>query len=291
MRPRLAADATVTDLYEVTMALAYLHEGRTAPATFSLFVRALPAERGFLVSAGLADVLDHLDGFAVDDDDLADFATALGRPLADLEPLRGLRFTGEVRAVPEGRVVLAGEPLLELTAPLPEAQLLETLVLNQITYQTTLASKAARCVLAADGRPVIDFSLRRTHGVEAGLRAARAAAIVGFAGTSNVAAAAAYGLPASGTMAHSFVQAFPDESAAFAAFARTALGPVTLLVDTYDTDQRRAPGRPGTPRTTRGPRYRCPARQRRPRRARDPRPAHPRRRGPLPRPHHRQRRT
>ena len=237
MRPRLAADATVTDLYEVTMALAYLHEGRTAPATFSLFVRALPAERGFLVSAGLADVLDHLDGFAVDDDDLADFATALGRPLADLEPLRGLRFTGELRAVPEGRVVLAGEPLLELTAPLPEAQLLETLVLNQITYQTTLASKAARCVLAADGRPVIDFSLRRTHGVEAGLRAARAAAIVGFAGTSNVAAAAAYGLPASGTMAHSFVQAFPDESAAFAAFARTALGPVTLLVDTYDTDQ------------------------------------------------------
>ena len=130
MRPRIAADATVTDLYEVTMALAYLHEGRTAPATFSLFVRALPAERGFLVSAGLADVLDHLDGFAVDDDDLADFATALGRPLADLEPLRGLRFTGELRAVPEGRVVLAGEPLLarvskdlEASAVFPQVQL------------------------------------------------------------------------------------------------------------------------------------------------------------------------
>lgn len=229
--------ATVTDLYEVTMALAYLHEGLTARATFSLFVRALPPDRGFLVAAGLVDVLDHLDGFAVDGDDVADFAAALGRPVAELAPLRGLRFTGEVRAVPEGRIVLAGEPLLEVTAPLPQAQLVETLLLNQVVHQTALASKAARCVLAAGGRPVIDFSLRRTHGVEAGMHAARAGAIVGFAGTSNVAAAVAYGLPASGTMAHSFVQAFPDESTAFAAFARTAPGPVTLLVDTYDTDE------------------------------------------------------
>ena len=213
MRPRLAADATVTDLYEVTMALAYLHKGRTAPATFSLFVRALPAERGSSSPPGSPTCSTSSTDTASTMTTWRSSPRRSAGPMADLGPLRGLRFTGEVRAVPEGRVVFAGEPLLEVTAPLPEAQLLETLVLNQITYQTALASKAARCVLAAGGRPVIDFSLRRTHGVEAGLRAARAGAIVGFAGTSNVAAAAAYGLPASGTMAHSFVQAFPDESA------------------------------------------------------------------------------
>ncbi|HXV93481.1 MAG TPA: nicotinate phosphoribosyltransferase [Pseudonocardia sp.] len=234
--------ATVTDLYEVTMALAYLREGLTAPATFSLFARELPPERGFLVAAGLADVVAYLSGFAVTDEDLATFAAALGRPVEDVAPLGGLRFTGDVRAVPEGRVVHAGEPLVEVTAPLPEAQLVETWVLNQVSHQTTLASKAARSVIAAAGRPVIDFSLRRTHGVEAGMHAARAGAIVGFAGTSNVAAAHAYGMAASGTMAHSFVQVFPTESAAFGAFARSmsgpgATGPVTLLVDTYDTEE------------------------------------------------------
>ena len=227
--------ATVTDLYEVTMALAYLSEDLTAAATFSLFSRALPAERGFLVAAGLADVLDHLDGFAVDETDIAVLAAAANRPEADLAPLRGLRFTGEVRAVPEGSIVFADEPLLEVTAPLPQAQLLESWVLNQVCHQTTLASKAARCVLAAAGRPVIDFSLRRTHGIEAGLHAARAGAIVGFAGTSNIPAALTYGLPATGTMAHSFVLAFADETTAFDAFARSATGPVTLLVDTFDT--------------------------------------------------------
>ena len=227
----------VTDLYEVTMALAYVREGVVAPATFSLITRDLPAERGFLVAAGLADVLDHLERFHIGDDDLAAFAVALHRPLSDLAPLAGMRFTGDVWAVPEGRVVLGGEPLLELTAPIPQAQLLETWVLNQISHQTTLASKAARSVLAARGRPVVDFSLRRTHGSEAGLHAARAGAIAGFAATSNVAAAAIYGLTASGTMAHSFVEAFADETAAFRAFARSTAGPVTLLVDTYDTER------------------------------------------------------
>jgi nicotinate phosphoribosyltransferase len=230
-------DALVTDLYEVTMALTYLREGLTAPATFSLFTRELPGDRGFLVAAGLADVVDLLTRFAVTDQDVAGFAAALGRPVSDLEPLRGLRFTGDVWAVPEGRVVHAGEPLLELTAPLPQAQLVETVVLNQISHQTTLAAKAARSVIAARGRPVVDFALRRTHGIEAGMHAARAGAIVGFAGTSNVAAALAYGLRPTGTMAHSFVQAFPTESAAFTAFARSATGPVTLLVDTYDTER------------------------------------------------------
>ncbi|MGH4007144.1 MAG: nicotinate phosphoribosyltransferase [Pseudonocardiaceae bacterium] len=231
------ANPTVTDLYEVTMALAYVQEGLTAPATFSLFTRDLPAERGFLVAAGLADVIDFLESFAIDEEDLAQFAAALNRPVADLAPLRGLRFTGDLWAVPEGRVVHAGEPLLELTAPLHQAQLVETWVLNQISHQTTLASKAARCVLAARGRPVVDFSLRRTHGIEAGMHAARAGAITGFAGTSNVAAACTYGLKAIGTMAHSFVQSFPTEAAAFASFTRSTQGSVILLVDTYDTEQ------------------------------------------------------
>ncbi|PWJ08512.1 nicotinate phosphoribosyltransferase [Streptomyces sp. NWU49] len=230
------SDATTTDLYEVTMALSYLREGMTGPATFSLFVRDLPAERGFLVAAGLESALDHLSGLQVGPEDVDAFAAALHRPPRDLEPLLGLRFTGRVRAVPEGRVVLAGEPLLEVTAPLPQAQLVETYVLNQLSHQTTIASKAARCVLAASGHPVVDFSLRRTHGPQAGFQAARLGAMTGFAGTSNVAAATAVDVPAVGTMAHSFVEAFPTEEEAFRAFARAHPGPVTFLVDTYDTE-------------------------------------------------------
>ncbi|WP_371583038.1 nicotinate phosphoribosyltransferase [Streptomyces sp. NBC_01314] len=230
------SDATTTDLYEVTMAMSYLREGMTAPATFSLFVRELPSDRGFLVAAGLESALDYLAGLRVGSEDIAAFAAALRRPARDLEPLLGLEFTGQVRAVPEGRIVLAGEPLLEVTAPLPQAQLAETYVLNQLSHQTTIASKAARCVLAAAGHPVVDFSLRRAHGPQAGYQAARLSALVGFAGTSNVAAATAEGVPAVGTMAHSFVEAHPTEEAAFRAFTRTHPGPVTLLVDTYDTE-------------------------------------------------------
>jgi nicotinate phosphoribosyltransferase len=231
------SDATTTDLYEVTMAMSYLREGMTAPATFSLFVRDLPPERGFLVTAGLESALDHLSGFHVGPEDVDTFAAALHRPRRDLEPLLGLEFTGRVRAVPEGRVVLAGEPLLEVTAPLPEAQLVETYLLNQLTHQTAVASKAARCALAAAGRPLVDFSLRRTHGPQAGFQAARLGALAGFAGTSNVAAATALGIPAVGTMAHSYVEAFASEEDAFRAFARAHPGPVTLLVDTYDTEE------------------------------------------------------
>ncbi|MFE3632718.1 nicotinate phosphoribosyltransferase [Streptomyces sp. NPDC059168] len=230
------SEATTTDLYEVTMALSYLREGMSGPATFSLFVRDLPPERGFLVAAGLDSALDYLSGLHVGPEDVADFAAALHRPPEELRPLLGLEFTGRVRAVPEGRIVLAGEPLLEVTAPLPEAQLVETYVLNRISHQTLIASKAARCVLAADGHPVVDFSLRRAHGPQAGFQAARLGALVGFAGTSNVAAATATGIPAVGTMAHSYVEAFPGEEEAFRAFARTHPGPVTLLVDTYDTE-------------------------------------------------------
>ncbi|MEV6053610.1 nicotinate phosphoribosyltransferase [Streptomyces sp. NPDC052107] len=230
------SDVTTTDLYEVTMALSYLREDMREPATFSLFVRDLPPGRGFLVAAGLEPALDFLAGFRVEREDAEEFAAALHRPVRDLEPLLGLAFEGEVRAVPEGHTVFAGEPLLEVTAPLPQAQLVETYLLNLVCHQTVVASKAARCVLAAAGRPVVDFSLRRTHGPWAGLQAARMGALVGFAGTSNVAAATALGIPASGTMAHSYIETFPDEEEAFRAFARCHPGPVTFLVDTYDTE-------------------------------------------------------
>ncbi|MER6682682.1 nicotinate phosphoribosyltransferase [Streptomyces olivaceoviridis] len=231
------SDVTTTDLYEVTMAMSYLREDMRAPASFSLFVRDLPSGRGFLVAAGLESALDFLGHFRVGRDDIEEFADALHRPVRDLEPLLGLSFEGEVRAVPEGHVVFAGEPLLEVTAPLPQAQLVETYLLNQLCHQTAVASKAARCVLAAAGGPVVDFSLRRTHGPWAGLQAARLGALVGFAGTSNVAAAVALGIPASGTMAHSYIEAFPGEEEAFRAFAHAHPGPVTFLVDTYDTEE------------------------------------------------------
>ncbi|MBK3632368.1 nicotinate phosphoribosyltransferase [Streptomyces sp. MBT97] len=231
------SDATTTDLYEVTMAMSYLREGMTAPATFSLFVRDLPPGRGFLIAAGTESALDHLSGMRVGPEDVDAFASALHRPRADLEPLLGMEFTGRVRAVPEGRVVLAGEPLLEVTAPLPQAQLVETYVLSLLSHQTAIASKAVRCVLAAAGHPVVDFSLRRAHGPQAGFQAARLGALTGFAGTSNVAAATALGIPAVGTMAHSYVEAFASEDEAFRAFARCHPGPVTLLVDTYDTEE------------------------------------------------------
>ncbi|WP_432062504.1 nicotinate phosphoribosyltransferase [Streptomyces sp. S1] len=231
------SQVTTTDLYEVTTTLSYLREDMRARATFSLFARDLPPGRGFLVAAGLEPALDYLSRFRVGRSDVQDFAETLRQPVEDLEPLHGLSFDGEVRAVPEGRIVLAGEPLLEVTAPLPQAQLVETYLLSLLCHQTAVASKAARCVLAAAGRPLVDFSLRRAHGPEAGVQAARLCALVGFAGTSNVAAARRYGIAAAGTMAHSYVEAFGSEERAFRAFARTHPGPVTLLVDTYDTER------------------------------------------------------
>ncbi|GGR97993.1 nicotinate phosphoribosyltransferase [Micromonospora fulviviridis] len=224
-----------TDLYELRMAASYLRRDMTEHATFSLFVRRLPHRRGFLVAAGLAEALAFLEGFAFDDAELGYLRDVVGFDEPALAALAGLRFTGDVWAVPEGRVVFADEPLLEVTAPIAEAQLVETGVLNLITFHTTVATKAARCRLAAGGAQLIDFAFRRTHGIEAGAGVARASAIAGFAATSDVEAAMRYGISPSGTMAHSYVEAFPDERAAFRAFAADFPTNPIFLVDTYDT--------------------------------------------------------
>lgn len=227
------ARALSTDLYEIKMAASYLRRGLHEPATFSLFVRRLPSDRGFLVAAGIEDCLSYLEELHFGADEL-EYLTAIGFDDRDVEALRDFSFTGEVRAIPEGRVVLADEPILEVTAPIAEAQLVETFLLNQITFQTTFATKATRCVMAAGEIELFDFALRRTHGIEAGDALARASAIAGFQGTSNVDAARRFGLAAVGTMAHSYIEAFPNETAAFRAFAEDFPERPVFLVDTYD---------------------------------------------------------
>jgi nicotinate phosphoribosyltransferase len=226
----------LTDLYEFTMAAALVAEGRAElTSVFSLYIRRLPPSRGFLVAAGLEDVLRFLEELHFPAEDVAALEALFPFDPAFLDWLAAVRYTGRVRAVPEGRIVFAAEPLVEIEAPFAVAQLLETYLLNQVTVQTTLATKAARCRHAAGGRLLVDFALRRTHGTDAGMKAARCAALAGFAGTSNVAAAARWGIPASGTMAHSFVTAFDSELEAFRAFARHHRADPVLLVDTYDT--------------------------------------------------------
>jgi nicotinate phosphoribosyltransferase len=228
--------ALFTDLYELTMAASYFQHRMCAPATFSLFVRALPSERrSFLVAAGIEEVLHVLETFSFTTEDI-EFLRDTGRfPAPVLEYLAQLRFTGDVHALPEGSLCFAQEPLIEVTGPIIEAQLIETVVLNAIHLQTLIASKAARSVIAAEGRSVIDFSLRRTQGTDAGLKVARASYLAGFDGTSNVLASRLYGLPMYGTMAHSFIESFEDEEAAFHAYAATFPDDTALLIDTYDT--------------------------------------------------------
>jgi nicotinate phosphoribosyltransferase len=226
--------ALLTDLYELNMAASYLRRDMTSPATFSLYVRTLSPNRGFLVAAGLQQCLDFLETLGFDDEDLG-YLASIGFDARDIEAFARLRFEGDVWAVPEGRVVYADEPLLEVTASLPVAQLVETYLLNQITLHVTVASKAARYRLAAQGRDLVDFAFRRTHGVDAAMAVARDSAIAGFVSTSNVEAARRYGLRAAGTMAHSFVEAFGSEADAFRAFAHDHPDRTTFLVDTYDT--------------------------------------------------------
>lgn len=224
----------LTDLYGLTMLHSYFEEGMEDQAVFSLFVRRLPGARRFLLACGAEDALQYLERLRFGERALEQVA-ALGLfPGSFLERLAHLRFTGDVWAVPEGTPVFAGEPLLEVRAPLPEAQVAESFLMNAVHVQTLLASKAARVVLAAEGRTVMDFGLRRMHGADAGLKGARAMYVAGVDSTSDVLAGRTYGIPVAGTMAHSYVQAHPDELSAFRAFTR-AYPRSILLVDTYDT--------------------------------------------------------
>jgi nicotinate phosphoribosyltransferase len=227
----------LTDLYQLTMLQAYFARGMAATAVFEFFVRRLPPERNFLVAAGLEQVLDYLENLHFSDDELAWIREyGLFQP-EFAEHLHDLKFTGDVHAMPEGTAFFPGEPILRIIAPLPQAQLVETRVLNLLHFQTMIASKAARCVLTAPGRQLVDFGLRRAHGAEAGLLAARACYLAGFAGTATVLAGATFGIPLFGTMAHSYVQACDDESDAFLEFARLFPRTAVFLIDTYDTER------------------------------------------------------
>jgi nicotinate phosphoribosyltransferase len=233
-QPPPADPALFTDLYELRMARAYRALGMAERATFSLSVRRLPPCRNVLLACGVDDAIDLIAGLRFEADALAALR-ALGEfPDAFLDWLARFRFSGDIDAVAEGTPVFAEEPLIEITAPIAEAQLVETLVMNQVGLQTLLASKALRVVAAAAGRTVVDFGGRRAHGIEAAVAGARAFHIAGVAATSIVLAGARHGIPVVGTMAHSFVQACASEAEAFRAYA--SLYPeTTLLVDTYDT--------------------------------------------------------
>jgi nicotinate phosphoribosyltransferase len=226
----------LTDLYQLNMLEAYLAHGETGPAVFEFFVRRLPENRGFLVAAGLEQALDYLEQIHFSPAEL-DWLASTGRFTGRLlEYLAGFRFTGDVHALPEGTVCFANEPILRVTAPLPEAQLVETRLINLLHFETLIASKAARLVLAARGRLLVDFGLRRAHGAEAGLLAARASYLAGFGGTATVEAERLFGIPTFGTMAHSYIEAQDSEAAAFERFARARPEGLTLLLDTYDTE-------------------------------------------------------
>jgi len=227
----------LTDLYELNMIQAYLDRGENGEAVFEFFVRRLPARRSFLLAAGLADAIDYLTTLHFSDAEI-DWLKSTGRFNQSLfDYLAGFRFTGDVHAIPEGSVCFPSEPLIRITAPLPQAQLVETRLINILHYQTLVASKAARMVLAAPGKILSDFGLRTAHGAEAGLFSARASYIAGFAGAANVLAGKRYGIPIVGTMAHSYVQVHDDETQAFENFARARPEGVILLIDTYDTEQ------------------------------------------------------
>ncbi|MCW4006430.1 MAG: nicotinate phosphoribosyltransferase [Candidatus Bathyarchaeota archaeon] len=222
-----------TDLYELTMCASYFDNGQFEPATFDLFVRRLPPHRNFFLFAGLEQVLQYLEGIHFTEEHLT-YLRKQGFGEAFLEYLRDFKFTGEVWAVPEGTVVFPNEPLIRVTAPIIEAQLIETFLLNTVNLQTMIATKAAHIVQAANGKTVVEFGLRREHGIDAGMKVARSSYLAGASGTSNVLAGLAYGIPIFGTMAHSFVMSYEKEIDAFRAFAKTFPGKSTLLIDTYD---------------------------------------------------------
>jgi nicotinate phosphoribosyltransferase len=225
----------LTDLYQLTMAQSYFREQRTESATFSLFIRSYPPNRSYFVSAGLLDVLEYLEDFAFDRSGLDYLASQKLFSDDFLHYLADLRFSGDVWAIPEGRLFFIDEPIIELTAPIIQAQIVETFIINQIHLQSLIATKASRCVHAAAGRSVVDFALRRTHGTDAGMKVARSSYLAGCSGTSNVLAGSRYGIPIVGTMAHSFVMSFDREIDAFRAYAASFPDNAILLIDTYDT--------------------------------------------------------
>jgi nicotinate phosphoribosyltransferase len=231
-----SASALLTDLYQLNMVEAYLQHGQTDTAVFEFFVRRLPHQRQFLMAAGLEQALDYLEGLRFSADEIAWLKDSGRFGPALLDRLTDFRFTGEVHAMPEGAVFFADEPILRVTAPLPEAQLVETRLINILNFQSMIASKAARMVLAAPGKLLVDFGLRRAHGAEAGLMAARAAYLAGFAGTATVLAGRLWDIPLYGTMAHSFIESYDDEARAFEDFARSHPQGLVLLIDTYDTE-------------------------------------------------------
>ena len=228
--------ALLTDLYQLTMLQAYFDRGMNDTAVFEFFVRKLPENRNFLLAAGLEQVLSYLEALRFTDAEIA-WLEHCGRFHPEfIASLADLRFTGAVEAMPEGTVFFPNEPILRVTAPLREAQLVETRVINLLQFQTMVATKAARVRLAATTHLLVDFGLRRAHGAEAALLSARASYLAGFDGSSNVLAGMRWDIPIFGTMAHSFIQAHDDETAAFEDFARSHPNANTLLIDTYDTE-------------------------------------------------------
>ena len=226
----------LTDLYQLTMLQGYFLERMNGTASFELFVRKLPRERNFLIASGLEQALQFLEDLRMTEKE-CEWLAETGRFRSEfIDFLADLRFTGNVDALPEGTVFFPDEPIIRITAPLPEAQLVETRLINLIQFQTMIASKAARCVLAAPDKLLVDFGLRRAHGAEAGLLGARACYIAGFSGSSNVLASQYFGIPMYGTMAHSYVMAHDDERTAFERFARSQPDDIVLLIDTYDTE-------------------------------------------------------
>ncbi len=227
----------LTDLYQLTMAHTYFERSMNGTAVFELFVRRLPPSRQFLLAAGLAQAIDYLQELRFERQDIEFLRGLRTFPDDFLGYLAQLRFTGSVDAMPEGTAFFADEPVLRVTAPLIEAQLVESRLLNIVHFQTLIASKAARCVLAAGGRRLIDFGMRRAHEAQAALLAARAAYLAGFHSTATVEAGRRFGIPLSGTMAHSFIEAHDREEDAFRNFVASRPGGVTLLIDTYDTER------------------------------------------------------
>lgn len=232
----LAQSPLLTDLYQLNMIQAYLDHGKTETAVFEFFVRKLPPTRGFFIAAGLEQAVAFLEDLHFSTEDLY-WLRRSGRFSDELiRELESFRFSGDVHAMPEGTVFFPNEPILRVTAPLPQAQLVETRLINILHFQTLIASKAARHALLAPGKVLVDFGLRRAHGAEAGLMAARASYIAGYSGSATMEAGQLFGIPIYGTMAHSFIQAFDDEAAAFEAFAESRPAGLVFLIDTYDTE-------------------------------------------------------